>query len=143
MKEVHALDGSIILQQTPSVYMKIELDSTMIWTLRKALYEVMTAGGTGGRAYVPGIPVGGKTGSAENSQGSKTHALFMACAPVDNPVIAVSTVLENAGHGGSVAAPVAGAVLRYYFANDTEGRAIVRTIALAAQAGKQEFPANR
>jgi penicillin-binding protein 2 len=79
-------------------------------------------GGTGGWAAVPGVPVGGKTGSAENPQGEKTHALFVACAPVDDPVIAIAVVAENAGHGGSVAAPIAGKILRYYFAETEEGR---------------------
>jgi penicillin-binding protein 2 len=76
--------------------------------------------------------VGGKTGSAENPQGEKTHALFMACAPVDSPVIAIATVAENAGHGGSVAAPIAGAVLRYFFSHDPEGIKISEAYAQAA-----------
>jgi cell division protein FtsI/penicillin-binding protein 2 len=75
--------------------------------------------------------VGGKTGSAENP-GGKTHALFMACAPVDCPVFAIATVAENAGHGGSIAAPIAGAVLRYFFAHDPEGRKISEAYAQAA-----------
>jgi len=125
MKEVRSMDGMVISQQAPTIYKKLPFDSSQITVLRTALYEVMTAGGTGGRADVPGIKVGGKTGSAETFRGDKTHALFMGCAPVDNPVIAVSTVLENAGHGGSIAAPVAGAVMRYYFANDPEGKQIV------------------
>ena len=62
----------------------------------------------------------------------------MACAPVDSPVIAISAVLENAGHGGSVAAPVAGSVLRYYFANDPEGKSIVAALASKTQLDKKE-----
>jgi penicillin-binding protein 2 len=124
MREVRNADGMVVTQQNPTVSHTLSLDSTIVTTLRKALYEVMVAGGTGGRASVPNIPVGGKTGSAENPQGDLTHALFMGCAPVDNPVIAISTVVENAGHGGSVAAPIAGAVLRYYFQYDTEGKEI-------------------
>jgi penicillin-binding protein 2 len=82
--------------------------------------------------------VGGKTGSAENPHSDKTHALFMACAPFNNPVIAISTVLENAGHGGSIAAPVAGSVLRYYFANEPEGKSIVAALASKAHIDKKE-----
>jgi penicillin-binding protein 2 len=124
MKEVRNNDGIVIAQQNPVVNKTLSLDSTQVATLHTSLFEVMAAGGTGGRASVPNIPVGGKTGSAENPQGEKTHALFMACAPVDSPVIAISTVMENAGHGGSVAAPVAGAVLRYYFSHNAEGKEI-------------------
>ncbi|MFH0919035.1 MAG: penicillin-binding protein 2 [Fibrobacterota bacterium] len=85
----------------------------------KALRAVMQTGGTGGRAAVKDIDVGGKTGSAENPQGDLTHALFIAVAPLTAPTIAIGLVLENAGHGGSIAAPIAGHVLNVYFNKDT------------------------
>jgi penicillin-binding protein 2 len=138
MKEVRSADGIVIAQQNPMVSKNLRMDSLTIAVLHKSMFEVMAAGGTGGRANVPGVPVGGKTGSAENPQSKKTHALFMACAPVDSPVIAISAVLENAGHGGSVAAPVAGSVLRYYFANDPEGKSIVAALASKTQLDKKE-----
>ena len=89
------------------------------------MFAAVEPGGTGGRARVPGIPVGGKTGSAENPHGEKTHGLFTACAPIDNPVIAIAVVVENAGHGGTVAAPIAGEVLRHYFSSTEEGIELV------------------
>jgi len=39
----------------------------------------------------------------------------MCYAPADAPEVAVAVILENAGHGGSQAAPVAGSWLRVYF----------------------------
>jgi penicillin-binding protein 2 len=138
MKEVRASDGTIILQQNPTVLRTLNLDSTIASTLHKSLIEVLAAGGTGGRAAVPNVPVGGKTGSAQNPQGEKTHALFMACAPAENPVIAVSSVAENAGHGGTIAAPIAGAVLRYYFGHDPEGKKIADSCAQTAFAEKHK-----
>jgi penicillin-binding protein 2 len=42
------------------------------------------------------------------------HALFIAFAPAENPRIAVAVIAENAGHGGSEAAPVARQVIDYY-----------------------------
>ncbi|BEQ12976.1 penicillin-binding protein 2 [Desulfoferula mesophila] len=86
--------------------------------------------GTARRARLPGITVGGKTGTAqvvalkfEKSFGKaenvpwkyRSHALFVAFAPVENPTIAVGVVVEHGGHGGSDAAPVAAAVMRAYF----------------------------
>ena len=82
---------------------------------------MISPNGTAGRARVPGVRVGGKTGSAENPQGDKTHALFICAAPLDNPTIAVAVVLENAGHGGSFAAPIAGALLRRFFGHEPHG----------------------
>jgi penicillin-binding protein 2 len=124
LKETRNRDGILISQRMPVVRSLLNLKPETILTIHKALEEVIKPGGTGGRAGVPGVPVGGKTGSAENPQGEKTHALFVGCAPVDSPVIALSVVVENAGHGGSIAAPIAGAILRYFFAQTDEGRQI-------------------
>jgi penicillin-binding protein 2 len=44
----------------------------------------------------------------------RDHALFVAFAPADNPRIAVAVVAEHGGHGGSVAAPIARAVIDQY-----------------------------
>src|SRR5205085_3019577 len=52
------------------------------------------------------FPVAGKTGTAQ-VRGKQDTALFAAYAPADNPEWAVAVVLEEAGFGGSVAAPVA------------------------------------
>lgn len=72
-------------------------------------------GGTGGRARVPGVRVAGKTGTAQNPHG-QDHALFAAFAPVESPEVAVAVVVENVGHGGEFAAPVAGKIMSAYFA---------------------------
>lgn len=71
--------------------------------------------GTGGLARVAGIAVAGKTGTAENPFG-EDHAWFVGFAPADDPQIAVAMIVENAGHGGSVAAPLVGKFLEAYFA---------------------------
>jgi penicillin-binding protein 2 len=84
--------------------------------IKKALKAVIEPGGTGGWARVEGVEVGGKTGTAQNPQG-EDHALFIAVAPLEAPEIAMAVVVENAGHGGSVAAPIAGKILRSYFKN--------------------------
>jgi len=66
--------------------------------------------GTAGAAAVSGMQVAGKTGSAQNPHG-QTHAWFIGFAPADRPRLAIAVVLENAGSGGSVAAPIAGKLL--------------------------------
>ena len=76
-----------------------------------------------GSGYFSGLSyqVAGKTGTAENemtiTDESKTHAWFVGFAPYDNPEIAICVIMENAGFGGSVAAPVAREVMRTYFNN--------------------------
>ena len=44
----------------------------------------------------------------------RDHALFIAFAPVEEPKIAVAVIIEHGGGGGSVAAPVARAILDAY-----------------------------
>jgi penicillin-binding protein 2 len=47
----------------------------------------------------------------------RDHALFIAFAPVKEPRIAVAVIVENGGHGGSVAAPIARRIMDLYLSN--------------------------
>ena len=69
--------------------------------------------GTGTLAQIPGITVAGKTGTAQNPHG-KDHAWFIAFAPVENPKIALAVLVENAGFGGTISAPIARELIKYY-----------------------------
>jgi peptidoglycan glycosyltransferase len=66
--------------------------------------------GTGTAAALPYAVVAGKTGTATNPAG-RSHAWFVAFAPADAPRVAVAIVVENAGYGGDVAAPIARRVI--------------------------------
>jgi peptidoglycan glycosyltransferase len=76
--------------------------------------DMMVAVVTNGQADVgvSGITVAGKTGTAETGVDGNSHAWFLAIAPAENPAIAIAVVVENGGHGGSVAAPVAGQIIQ-------------------------------
>ncbi|HEY9886670.1 MAG TPA: penicillin-binding protein 2, partial [Vampirovibrionales bacterium] len=63
---------------------------------------------------MPGIKLAGKTGSAESASYKKTHGWFIAYGPTENPEIAIAAFAEGAGHGGSVAAPMALEVMKAY-----------------------------
>jgi len=69
--------------------------------------------GTGHKAYVPNLSICGKTGTSQNPHG-EDHSVFIAFAPVENPEIAIAVMVENAGAGNDVAAPMAGLVAEYY-----------------------------
>ena len=56
---------------------------------------------------LPGVTVAGKTGTAE--RGLTNMAWFIAFAPADAPKLAIAVLIENGGHGGEVAAPIAAA----------------------------------
>ena len=64
-----------------------------------------------------GLPQDQKARKAKRvSADFRDHALFACFAPYGNPEIAVAVILENAGHGGSAAAPVARKIIDAYFA---------------------------
>jgi len=97
--------------------------------LVKLMRAVVTSG-TGRLAALPGVAVAGKSGTAElgipkrGAEGApppapgeieeqEVNAWFTAFAPADRPRVAVAVMLVNAaGDGGEVAAPVAGEVLK-------------------------------
>jgi len=71
--------------------------------------------GTATGATVSGVQVAGKTGSAQNPHG-ESHAWFVGFAPADQPRLCIAVVVENAGAGGTVAAPLAGKLFTAAFA---------------------------
>ncbi len=91
-------------------------------------HVVETPKGTARRIASKNYSIAGKTGTAQVftvkqdeeydedkiSKKNRDHALFVAFAPVDEPRIAVAVIVENGGHGGSVAAPIAKRVMDRY-----------------------------
>jgi len=62
--------------------------------------------GTAHSAIVKGVTTAGKTGTAQNPHGDD-HAWFIGFAPYEDPQVAWCVFVENGGHGGSAAAPLA------------------------------------
>lgn len=85
------------------------------WRMLRTALEETVSRGTAGAARVPGVPAAGKTGSAEAIKGKPTHAWFVCYAPAESPKLAIAVMFEMVGHGGSIAAPVAGKLIRTYF----------------------------
>jgi penicillin-binding protein 2 len=97
--------------------------------VRAAMVDVTRPGGTAVRA-AQGAPytIAAKTGTAQvigMKQGEKydekrvreehrDHALFIAFAPAEDPKLALAILVENGGHGGSTAAPIAREVFDYH-----------------------------
>ena len=77
--------------------------------LRGAMREAVTSG-TGHVLAPHPVAIAGKTGTAE-VQGAPSHSWFVGFAPAEAPRIAFAVVVENAGYGGRVAAPLAGDIV--------------------------------
>ncbi len=93
---------------------QIGLSPQVVHLIREGMMRAVNfPGGTGGAARIPDVVVSGKTGTAENPHG-EDHSWFVGFAPFDDPKIAIAIMVENAGYGGSKAAPIAGLVMEQY-----------------------------
>jgi penicillin-binding protein 2 len=73
-----------------------------------------TSGGKTGTAQVIAIKQGERYDEAKVAERHRDHSLFIAFAPLDNPIIALAVVVENGGFGARAAAPISRTVLDYY-----------------------------
>jgi len=71
--------------------------------------ESVVTKGTGQKAYLPYLRVGGKTGTVQTK--GEDHALFLCFAPVNSPQVVIAVVVEHGGKGGIEAVPVARKIL--------------------------------
>ncbi|OYV21581.1 MAG: penicillin-binding protein 2, partial [Methylococcaceae bacterium NSP1-1] len=76
--------------------------------------------GKTGTAQVLGIKQNAKYNENSIDFKFRDHALFISFAPADDPKIAVAVIVENGGHGGSVAAPIAGQVIKQFLQENHE-----------------------
>jgi penicillin-binding protein 2 len=110
-KLVHPETGEEMMPQVPKPT-TVPIDSAHFATVREGMRRVME-NGTGKWVQIPGVSSGGKTGTAQNPHG-EDHSLFIMFAPFENPEIAVAVAVENAGYGGSAAAPIASLMAEQY-----------------------------
>lgn len=100
--------------------------------VKKGMIDVTLPGGTAasvganapysvaaktGTAQVIGIKQNAKYNANAIDERHRDHALFVAYAPADDPKIALAVIVENGGHGGSAAGPIARKVMDYYLLN--------------------------
>jgi penicillin-binding protein 2 len=74
-------------------------------------YDIAAKTGT---AQVVGIKQNEKYNEKATAERHRDHAWFIAYAPAEDPKIAVAVIVENGGHGGSAAGPIARKVMDYY-----------------------------
>jgi penicillin-binding protein 2 len=131
IKRIETPSGKIYKEFAPMKMGTLPLSKNNYDFLSHALWGVVNEeGGTGGAARRLNSDVCGKTGTAQViglSDNEKTrrqrkigvfqkdHALFVCYASLKNPEIAIAVIVENAGHGGAIAAPIARKILDAYF----------------------------
>lgn len=107
-------------QGEPSDAEDLGFDPAHLSLIRRGMEGVVNApGGTAHALAALNLKVAGKTGTAqtvgyESKVKKGDHAWFVGYAPYDDPKIVVAVIVEYAGHGGTTAAPIAGAVMKTY-----------------------------
>jgi len=114
----------------PAAYPKTKIERmtpAILGFLRRAMIGVVQdPHGTGRGSRIPDMRTAGKTGTAQNPHGDD-HAWFIGFAPADDPEISLAIVVENAGHGGAISAPIARDFYLEYFKKAPEESLITRT----------------
>ncbi len=108
---------------------KIPLDEANLEIVKLGMIDVTLPGGTAASVGAnAGYSIAAKTGTAQVvgmkqnekynakliAERHRDHALFIAYAPAEDPKIALAVIVENGGHGGSAAGPIARKVMDYY-----------------------------
>ncbi|MGE5318836.1 MAG: penicillin-binding protein 2 [Hyphomicrobiaceae bacterium] len=122
--------------QPVAVQGQLTINPENLAVIRQGMMDAMRPGGTAaaaaagapytiagktGTAQVVGIKQGARYDAKRLSRQNRDHALFIAYAPAEKPTIVVAVMVENGGHGGSTAAPIARAVFDYYLTGKRPG----------------------
>jgi penicillin-binding protein 2 len=100
------------------------IDSANFRIAVDAMQNVVQSGTGQYRANLKDIIVCGKTGTVENNPPLADHSVFIAFAPRDNPRIAVSVYVEDAGQGARAAASIASLMIEKYLLGATQRKHI-------------------
>jgi len=123
VQQVQTVDGQIVIPYDIRIKGQVDIDKEVMSNIRKGMVQVVSGrGGTAHQAQVPNVDIAGKTGTAQwgPRNHERTAAWFAGFAPADKPQYAFAVVYEgDAGladvHGGTVAAPLVGKVMRELF----------------------------
>ncbi|MEP6604656.1 MAG: penicillin-binding protein 2 [Nitrosospira sp.] len=129
VKQVQNNKNGVVREVVTHPLYTLDLNPNNLAHVRNALIDVTRVGGTAalagaGAAYtfagktgtsqVVGMKQGEKYVESKVQERHRDHALFVAYAPAENSKIALSVLVENGGHGGATAAPIARLVMDYF-----------------------------
>lgn len=115
IKEIRDCNGNIILQKKPTAIRQVVTEKTV--NIVKSFMEDVVNTGTGKKAFIQDLKLGGKTGTAQKAgiggyQSGKYISSFFGFLPIDNPEISMLVLIDEPSSekysylGGDVAAPV-------------------------------------
>lgn len=117
---VKKIDGKPLKDTLYTKKKYVGVDPKLFPPFLKGMEYVFSRNGTARAYYTPRFTQGGKTGTSQVSIGPD-HSLFVIIAPIENPKIVVSVIVENGVWGARWAAPIASLVAEKYLFGDIEG----------------------
>jgi penicillin-binding protein A len=115
VQQVRSPDLEVLDEANPEVLHQA-ISSSVADDLTQMMVDVVDSG-TGVNAQIPGIPVAGKTGTANSSTDRAPYAWMVTFAPADSPQVAVAVIVEQTGvdrgeiSGNGLAGPIARSVM--------------------------------
>ena len=109
---VKGIGKNIIIDSKFTEKKNVAIDSKYFDIVLIGMHQSVEAG-TGTGAKIEGVEMAGKTGTAQNPHG-EDHSIFILIAPINNPKIVVSVVVENGGWGATWAVPIASLIVERY-----------------------------
>lgn len=143
VKEIHNNRNGEVREIVTQPLYTLNLNPDNLTHVQNALIAVTRPGGTAalagmGAAYtfagktgtsqVVGMKQGEKYVESKVQERHRDHALFVTYAPVESPRIALAVLVENGGHGGATAAPVARLVMDYYLLGKLPEEAMAKAV---------------
>lgn len=120
VKKTVSHDGKVLPSENRNETENLKISPETLRFIRRSMTEAVL-NGTARNAKLSGVSIAGKTGTAQTVStavgkrtGIKPHSWFTAFLPVESPEISVTVLVENAGDGSAVAAPIAREIARSY-----------------------------
>lgn len=111
---VRSMEGNDTIANKYKVKTSTGIDARYFDIIREAMLTVFEGEHGTARFYaLDSIKQCGKTGTVQNPHG-EDHSIFIAFAPIENPKIALSVIVENSGYGSTWAAPIASLLIEKY-----------------------------
>lgn len=119
IKEIKYSEGKTLKSFEPIVIKKDFISKSTIKEVKEGMKLADMPGGTAWPLFDFKISTGGKTGTAEFGDLTKTHAWFTVFAPFEQPEVVITVIVEgttgDGGEGSTTAAPIARKGLEFYF----------------------------
>lgn len=119
LKKIFNQDGSVSEERNPEIIRGKIVPEEVLREVRRGMRQTVTSGTARILQEIP-VGVSAKTGTAQSGDGKLPHAWITAYAPANNPEIVITVMVEHAGEGSTVAAPIMRDILQWFFANRKE-----------------------